>query len=270
MATIGNLRPTRLTSSESYRDRSLFLTLTPTVASLDRSEFVVFTTEVIVKLFERFSEILEGVIKFPQSFEHDQFVVLFQKDETSLSRRIMQEHGSIDISFGDKKHTYIRSCNTLEKVESENPSLFKVLIQNVEHSILHRQPKGFKVQWCSNVVYIRTSTPEKPKQPQPDPTDPNLNPPPVDPAIGNLLKELNSQPFESLQQLLLGLQLEASKRELHPNPTPNANPNLTQDLPSNNQPNHQTHLVTQIQIIPMAILLQTLQMVVATLHNSMR
>ena len=47
------------------------------------------TAEVVQKLFERFSGILEGVIKLPQSFEHDHFVVLFQKDETSLSRRIM-------------------------------------------------------------------------------------------------------------------------------------------------------------------------------------
>ena len=158
------------------------------------------TTEVVEKLFERFSEILEGVIKLPQSFEHDQFVVLFQKDETSLSRRIMQGQGSIDLSLGDKKHTYIRSCNTLEKVEPENPSLLKVLIQNVEHCILQGQPKDPKMQWSPNVVYIKTSTPERPKQPQPqpDPTDPNLNPPPVDPAIGNLLKELSSEPLESL------------------------------------------------------------------------
>ena len=48
---------------------------------------------------------LEGVIKLPQSFEDYQFVVLFQKDETSLSRRIMQGQGSIDLSLGDKKHT---------------------------------------------------------------------------------------------------------------------------------------------------------------------
>ena len=87
MATTGTLRPTRLTSSESDTDElkahSLFLTLTPTAASLDRSEFVGLTTEVVGKLSERFSEILEGVIKLPQSFMHSQFVVLFQKDETS-------------------------------------------------------------------------------------------------------------------------------------------------------------------------------------------
>ena len=196
--------------------------MSPTVASLDRSEFVSLTTEVVEELYERFSEILGGVIKLSQSFEHDQSVVLFQKDETSLSRRIMQGQGSIDLSLGDKKHTYIRSCNTLEKVESENPSLFKVLIQNVEHCILHGQPKDSKMQWSSNAVYIKTSTPEKPKQPQPqpqaDPTDLNLNPPAVDPAIGNLLKELSSLPLESLQQLLLGLELEVSKKVLHPNP----------------------------------------------------
>ena len=91
MTITDTLRPTRLTSSESdmcdLKVHSLFLTLTPTVASLDRSEFVGLTTEVVEKLFERFSEILEGVIKLPQSSEHDQFVVLFQKDETSLSRR---------------------------------------------------------------------------------------------------------------------------------------------------------------------------------------
>ena len=94
------------------------------------------------------------------------------------------------------------------------------------------------IQWSPNVVYIKTSTPEKPKQPQPqsDPTDPNLNPPTVDPAIGNLLKELGSQLLESSQQLLLGLQLEVSKRELHPNPNLNPNPNLTPNLPLNNQP----------------------------------
>ena len=70
-------------SSESYMDElkalSLFLTLTPTVASLDRFEFVGLTIEVVEKFFEMFSEILEGFIKLPQSFEHDQFVVLFKK-----------------------------------------------------------------------------------------------------------------------------------------------------------------------------------------------
>ena len=146
MATKGTFRPTRLTSSESDMDElkahSLLLTLIPTVASLDRSGFVGLTTEVVEKLFERFSKILEGGIKLPQSFEHDQFVVLFQKDETSLSRRIMQGQGPIDLSLGDKEHSYIRSCNTLEKVESKNPYLFKVLIQNVEHCILHMQGQG--------------------------------------------------------------------------------------------------------------------------------
>ena len=70
------------------------------------------------------------------------------------------------------------------------------------------------MQWSLYVVYIKPSTPEKPEQlqPEPDPTDPNLNSPPVDPAIGNLLKELSSQPLKSLQQLLLGLQLEVRKR----------------------------------------------------------
>ena len=33
-----------------------------------------------------------------------------------------------------------------------------------------------------------------------------------------------------------GLQLEVSKRELHPNPTHNPNPNLTPNIPHNNQP----------------------------------
>ena len=127
------------------------------------------------------------------------------------------------------------SCNTLEKVESKNPSLFKVLIQNVEHCILPGQLNNPKIQWFLNVVYIKISTPEKPKQqhPQPDPTDPNLNPPSVDPAIGNLLKKLSSQPLESLQQLFLGLQLEVSKRELHPNP----NPNNSNGNPPLNSPN---------------------------------
>ena len=73
---------------DELKAHSLFLTLTPTVASLDRS--VGLTTEVV---------------------EHDQFLVLFQKDETSLSRRIMQEQGSIDLSLRDKKCTYIRVCN---------------------------------------------------------------------------------------------------------------------------------------------------------------
>ena len=77
----------------------------PTVASVDRSEFVGLTTEVDEKLFERFSE-----IRLPQSFEQDQFVVLFQKDETSLFRRIIQGYVSIDLSLGDKKHTHFRSC----------------------------------------------------------------------------------------------------------------------------------------------------------------
>ena len=103
MATAGTLRPTRLTLPESDMDalkaHILFLTLIPTVASLDRSEFVGLNTELVEKLFERFSEILEGVIKLPQSFEHDQFVVLFQEDETSLSRRIMQGQVSIDLSL---------------------------------------------------------------------------------------------------------------------------------------------------------------------------
>ena len=75
MATTGTLRSTRLTSSESDMDElkahSLFLNLIHTVASIDRSTFVGLTTEVVEKLFERFSEILEGVIKFPQSLEHD-------------------------------------------------------------------------------------------------------------------------------------------------------------------------------------------------------
>ena len=110
------------------------------------------------------------------------------------------------------------------------------MIQNVEHCILHQQPKDPKMQWSPNLVYIKSSTTEKPEQPQPDPTDLNLNPSAVDPAIENLLKELSSQPLESLQQLLLGLQLEFSKRELHPNPTPNPNHNLTPNLPPNNKP----------------------------------
>ena len=81
MATTGTLRPNRLTSSESDMDElkahSLFLILTPTVASLDRSKFVGVTTAVVAKLFERFSEILEGFIKLPYSFEHALFVGLF-------------------------------------------------------------------------------------------------------------------------------------------------------------------------------------------------
>ena len=165
-------------------------------------------------------------------------MVLFKKNETSLSRRILQGQGSIDLNLGNKKHTYIRSCKTLQEVESENPSLFKALIQNVQHCILHGEPKDSKMQWSPNVVYIKTSNPEKHKQSQPNPTDPNLNPPPVDPAIGNLLKELSSQPLESLQQLLLGLHLDVIKRGLNPNPnpTPNLNPNLTPNLPPDNQP----------------------------------
>ena len=58
MATTGTLRPTRLTLSESDMDElkayNLFLTLTLTVASLNRSEFVGMTTEIVEKLFERF------------------------------------------------------------------------------------------------------------------------------------------------------------------------------------------------------------------------
>ena len=217
-----------------------------------------------MELFERFSDILGGVLKLPQSFEHDQFVVLFQKDKTSLSRGIMQGQDSIDLNLGDKKHTYIRSCKTLEEAGSENPSLFKFLILNVEHGILHGEPKDSKMQWCPNVVFIKNSTPEKHKEPQPNPTDPNLNPPPADPAKGNLLKEFSSQPLESLQQLLLGLHLEVSKRGLNPNqnPTPNQNPNLN---PTFQLTNKQTHLVIQNQIIPMAILLHTIQMEVITL-----
>ena len=119
------------------------------------------------ELFERFSEILEGIIKLPQSFEHDQFVVLLQNDESSSSRRIMQGQGSIDLSLEDKKHTYIRSCDTLKKVGSGNPSLFKVLIQNVEHCVLHGQPKDPRMQWFPHIVYINTFTSENPEHPQP-------------------------------------------------------------------------------------------------------
>ena len=112
--------------------------------------------------------------------------------------------------------------------------MFKVLIQNVEHCILHGQPKDPNMQWSPNVVYIKTSTPEKHKQPQSGCTDPNFNPPPVDSDIGNLLKELSSQPLESLQQIFLGLQLDISKRELYANP--NLTPNLTLNPTPNNQP----------------------------------
>ena len=68
MATTGTPRPTRLTSAKTDMDKmkahNLFLTFTPIVASLDRSEFVSLTTELVEKLFQRFSEILEGVINF--------------------------------------------------------------------------------------------------------------------------------------------------------------------------------------------------------------
>ena len=155
-----------------------------------------------------------------------------------MSRRIIQGQGSIDLNLGDKKDTYIRSCKTLEGVEGKNPSLFKVLIQNVECCILHGEPKDSKMQWFPNVVYIKTSPPEKHKQPQPNPTDPKLSPLPVDPPIGNLLKELSSQPLESLQKLLLGLQLVFIKREPgnpkpnNPNGSPHNNPNSSGNPPN--------------------------------------
>ena len=75
MATTGTVRPTRVTSSESDIDElkahCLFLTLTPTVTSLDRSEFIGLTAEVVEKLFERFPDNLEGVLKTPTVLEHD-------------------------------------------------------------------------------------------------------------------------------------------------------------------------------------------------------
>ena len=83
MAITGTLRPTRCTSSERDVDElkahSLFLTLTSTVASPDRSKFVGLTTEAVEKLFETFSEFLEGAIELPKSFQLDQFVIFFKK-----------------------------------------------------------------------------------------------------------------------------------------------------------------------------------------------
>ena len=76
-------------------------------------------------------------------------------------------------------------------------------------------------------------------QGQPNPTDPNLNPPPIYLSIGNLLKELSSQPLASIQQLLHGFQLDISRRGLNANAnlTPNPNSNLSPNLLPNSQPN---------------------------------
>ena len=112
------------------------------------------------------------------------------------------------------------------EVESKNPSLFKVLIQNVKHCILHGEPKDSKMQWSPNVVYIKISPPEKHKQPQ----NPNLYPPPVYRTIENLLKEVLN-PLNSYSHCCLDFQLEVSKRQLNPNP------NFTPNLQPNNQPN---------------------------------
>ena len=149
-ATCASLRPNRLVFDEIdaqvLSEHSLLITLTPTVSSLDRSDFIGLSAAVLEKLYESYEDILEGALKVPQIHEHDQFVVLFYKDEGSLSRRISLGQGTVDLDFEGKKGNYLRTCKTLEEVKVEQINLYKLPIQNIESCVLRGSQK---IQICN-------------------------------------------------------------------------------------------------------------------------
>ena len=63
--TSASLRPTRPLFDENdaqvLSEHSLLITLTPTVSSLDRPEFIGLSTTVLEQLYEGYEDILEGV-----------------------------------------------------------------------------------------------------------------------------------------------------------------------------------------------------------------
>ena len=125
---------------------SLLITLTPTVSSLDRSECIGLSAAVLEKLYEGYEDILEGVLKFPQIHDHDQFVVLFHKYEAILSRRISLGQETTDLDIEDKKRNYLRTCKNLAEVKVEQIDLYKVLMQNMESCVLRGSQK---IQICN-------------------------------------------------------------------------------------------------------------------------
>ena len=200
-ATSASLRPTRLvfdeTDAQVLSEHRLLITLTPTVSSLDRSEFIGLSAAVLEKLYEGYEDILEGVLKLPQIHDHDQFVVLFHKDEGSLSRRISLGQGTIDLDFEDKKGNYLRICKTLAQLKVEQIDLYKSSHAKYRELCVKGEPTDPSMQWSPNMKFIRTSTPG----PKPTPLNPNPNPSPF-PSIDCLIQEIGKQSSLSRHYLL--------------------------------------------------------------------
>ena len=219
--TSASLRPTRLvfdeTDAQVLSEHSLLIILTPTVSSVDRSEFIGLSAAGLGKLYVNYEDILEGVLKPPQIHDHDQFLVLFHKDEGSLSRRISLGQVTIELDFEGKKGNYLRTCKTLVELKMEQIDLYNVLIQNIESCVLKGEPKESTMQWSPNMKFIRTSTPN----PKPTPLKPNPNPSPS-PSMCSLFQEIGKQWSQSFQVLLAAFQLEASKRGFIPLSNPNS------------------------------------------------
>ena len=198
-------------------EHSLLITLTPTVSSLDRSEFIDLSVAVLEKLYEAYKDILEGVLKLPQIHGHDQFVVLFHKDEGSLCRRISLGQGTIDLDFEGQKGNYFSICKTLAELKVEQIDMYRVLMQNIESGVLNGESKDPHMHWSPHMKFIRTSTPD----PKPTPLKPISNPnPSPSSSMDSIIQKIGKQSSESLQVLLAALQLEANKRGLIlPNPS---------------------------------------------------
>ena len=158
------------TDAQVLSEHSLFITLTPTVSSLDRSEFIGLSAAVYEKMYEGYEDILEGVLKLQQINDHDQFVVLFHKYEGRLSRGISLGQQTIDLDFEDKKGNYLRTCKTLVEMKVEQIDLYKVLMQNIESCVLKGEPKEPNMPWSPNMKFIRTSTPDPKPTPNPSPS----------------------------------------------------------------------------------------------------
>ena len=81
-------------------------------------------------------------MKLSQFHDHDQFVVLFHKDEGSLFRRTSLGQGTIDLDFEDKKGNYLRTYKSLVELNVEQIDLYKVIMQNIKSCVL-------KIQICN-------------------------------------------------------------------------------------------------------------------------
>ena len=82
----------------------------------------------------------------------------------------------------------------------EQTDLYKVLMQNIENSVLKGEPKDPNMQWSLNRKLIRTSTAD----PKPTPLKPSPNPSPP-PCVHSLIQEICKQSSESLQVQLAAL-----------------------------------------------------------------